>query len=122
MLPSFVPATLDAMLPSNDTLSVRDPARPPALIATTMLPSAPPLILHTADVSDTHAVASMPDCPARPCPLYLHPSHRPRPTAISIRQMRHPIKCAQPPHTSILLSQPSSRQPYALAPDAHPIA
>jgi hypothetical protein len=95
VLPSFVPATLDAIRPSNDTLSVRDPARPPALIATIMLPSTPPLILHTADVSDTHAVASMPDCPARPCPLYLQPSPAPA------------------PNTQIHPSDPSSRQVHS---------
>ena len=76
VLPSFVPATLDAMLPSNDTLSVNDPPRPPAVTANTMLPSTPPLVLHTADVSDTHTVACMPDCPVRPRPLYLHTSHK----------------------------------------------
>ena len=74
--PSLVPATLDAMLPSKDRLSVSDPPRPPAVTASTMLPSAPPLALHTADVSDTHSVACIPECPARPRPLYLHPSHR----------------------------------------------
>ena len=76
VLPSFVPATLDAMLPSNDTLSVRDPTRPPAVTANTMLPSTPLLVLHTADVSDTHTVACMPDCPVRPRPLYLHNAHK----------------------------------------------
>ncbi len=71
VLPSFAPATLDDIRPSNDKHAVRDPARTPALIATTMLPSNPPLILHTADESDTHTVACKLDCPARPRQLYL---------------------------------------------------
>ena len=61
VLPALVPAALDAMLPSNDRLSVTDPPRPPAVTASTMLPSTPPLHLHTADVSDTHTVACAPD-------------------------------------------------------------
>ncbi len=43
-----------------------------------MLPSTPDLIVHTTDVSDTHTVACTPDCPARPCPLYLQ-TDKPRP-------------------------------------------
>ncbi len=86
VLPSFAPATLDVIRPSNDKLADRDPARPPALIATTMLPSNPPLILHTADESDTHTVACKPDCPARPCQLYL-PIHI-RPSSCQINAER----------------------------------
>ena len=67
--PSFVPATLDATLESNDTLSLIDPTRPPAVTASAMLPSTPPLVLHTVDVSDTHTVACIPDRPLRPRPL-----------------------------------------------------
>ena len=55
--PWFVPAKLDTAPPSYESVSVIDPADPPTVSATAMLPSAPELIVHTTDVSDIHTVA-----------------------------------------------------------------
>ena len=72
---SFPPLQLDPVPTSYELVSVVDPLRPPTLITTIKLPSAPPTTLHTNVVSDTHSVPSAPVFPTRERPLNLLKRH-----------------------------------------------
>jgi hypothetical protein len=78
VVPLFVPTELEIMPPSYEKPKVIDQPSSPAVTASTMLPAMPPLVLHTADESDTQSVACVADLPVCPLQLYLRKSKNTR--------------------------------------------